>query len=69
MMKWRFWRREPRTDGAAKAAQVQARAQLEAAKAQTPKVVAAERAARALARQTERLADDVERVMRLRGIT
>lgn len=71
-MNWFWWRRDPPQRNGVEdleAAQSEVVRRLRQSKAQAPKVAAAERAARVLARQTERLADDVDRVMRLRGNT
>lgn len=66
-MKWP-WQREP--DGEeARAAEATAQQQLDDTRAQTRQVAAAERAARAAMRQTDRFARDVELALRLRGIT
>ena len=67
-MNWRFWQRDPPArDSSVDAAEAAARRLESDSKSQAPKVAAAEKAAKALARQTERLAAEVDSVMRLRG--
>lgn len=69
-MRWPPWRRyESHDTTTVDLAQAEAQAKIRQAKAQAPKVLAAERATRALKMQTERLADEVDQVMRLRGMT